>query len=113
MTTTNEDDAEQGGNFPERAFPVHETAVDSFGIERIVSTREDGWTPAPVTPEDLLADQAEAAGEDVGGEQVGVDPTKAELQDNLRDQGLPVSGNKDELQARLEEAAAGTGEVPA
>ncbi len=29
--------------------------------------------------------------------------TKAEIQDELRDRGLPTSGNKDELIARLEE----------
>jgi hypothetical protein len=32
------------------------------------------------------------------------EPTKAELQDELRERDLPVSGNKDELAARLDEA---------
>ena len=37
------------------------------------------------------------------------EPTKAELQDELRDAGLPVSGTKAELVERLEEAEAREG----
>src|SRR5688572_8063518 len=52
------------------------------------------------------ASDAESTESDEDEEEGGTDPTNDELREALRERGLPVSGNKDELILRLAESDA-------
>lgn len=83
-------------------------------LREVVAARSDenvsdeGWTrlEALVAEHDGTTEEkpAEGAEEEPAETEADPEPSKAELQDQLRERGLPTTGNKAELQERLAEA---------